>query len=192
MLVQKNAHEAALVEIQLLPLEDDLDTIATVGLVSDRLIDEVSALEHYRLEKVVPAQEAQGHKTRSDVAFFHLMANLLQYGPQSLVMLLIASGLTALRLLLKQRRVKKVEVKVGNKTMVVENADQHVVETSLRQFEEICKQESKALTTTTSIEIKAYVSKKNNPAKQGKSEKKEKSDIQSNRDEQTISNKKKK
>jgi hypothetical protein len=106
---QQQSHEASLVEIQLLPLEEDLEAVAAVGLVGDGLRDEVSTLEHYRLEETVPA-EKEGHKTRGDVAFFHLVTTFLQYSQQSLAPLLIASGLTALRLLLKQRRVKKVEV----------------------------------------------------------------------------------
>jgi hypothetical protein len=165
---QDPLHEAILVEIQLLPLEeDDLETVTAIGMVGDALRDEVATLANYRLVDATSLEEAESHKTRGDIEFFHFVTTILQtvHGPQDITALLSASGLTALWLLLKQRRVKKVEVKIGDRTIVVENADQHAVETSLKQFEEIYKQAETTATLGTKTEMKAYVSSKGNPSK---------------------------
>lgn len=160
---QNSPQERVLIEIQLLPFEEeDLETLAAVGLVSDGLKQQAGLFKQYQLINVLPEKEAEGNKTRSDIEFFRMVIDSLQ-PTQATIALLIASGLTALRLLLKQRRVKKVEVKVGNKTMVIENADQNAVEKSLTQFEDLCKQEQEngSNDSNTIVALKAFVSKKN-------------------------------
>jgi len=81
------------------------------------------------------------------------------------VKIFIGAGLGVLGLLLKQRRVKKLEVTLGKKTLRVEKADRQAVQRAMQQFAALCREEEKVITRGSKLKIKAQVSKEISPKK---------------------------
>src|SRR5690242_15873074 len=137
-------NEAPLIEIELIPLEeDDLDTIADIEEVGRALRDETTAPEGYTIVEADRQERIDSEKARGGGELFQIVSDLTQivHDQQDVVKILIGAGLTALGLLLKQRRVKKLEVTLGKKILRVDNADQQAVRTAMQQFETLCREE---------------------------------------------------
>jgi hypothetical protein len=155
--------EAPQIEIELIPLEDDdLDTIAAVEEVGRALKDKTATPDGYVLVEATQEEEAEDLKARGGVELFQLISGLSQtvHDQQDVVKILIGAGLSVIGLLLKQRRVKKFEVTVGQKTLHIEKADQQAVQAAMQQFEVLCREEVKAMASSPKLKVKAHVSKK--------------------------------
>lgn len=160
-----------LVEIELIPVEeDDLDTIAALEEVGRALLNEKATTEGYNIVEATHPEGTESEKTRGGVEFFQLVSGFVQsiHDQQDTLKILIGGGVAVLGLLLKQRRVKKLEVTVGKKTLYVEKADQKAVQTTMQQFEALCREEETNLTPSSKLKVKAHVSKKSSQKKNNK------------------------
>lgn len=158
--------KAPLIEIELIPLEeDDLDTIAAIEEVAGVLRDEIIPPGGYALLEVAHRDETESEKARGGVELFQLIAGLTQtiHDQQDTIKIIIGAGVSVLGLLLKQRRVKKLEVTLGRKTLRIEKADQQVVQRAMEQFEALCREEEKAITPESQLKVKVQVSKNSSP-----------------------------
>lgn len=155
--------EAPQIEIELIPMEeDDLDTIAAVEEVGRALKHKTAIPDGYVLVEATQEEEAEALKARGGVELFQLVSGLSQtiHDQQDVVKILIGAGLSVIGLLLKQRRVKKLEITLGQKTLRIEKADQQAVQAAMQQFEVLCREEGKAIAPSPKLKVKAHVSKK--------------------------------
>jgi hypothetical protein len=154
-----NHSEAILIEIQMLPLEeekDDFDTLSAVEEVMAEVKNEIVTLEGY---SVVPVTRG-----RSGGEVIQLISQFVQNINENKELLALLGALTAvIRMLKKWRQVKKMELKWGSKTLIVEDADSATVDAIIKRVQSLMSDETAIVEPVRELKVKAKVSKRNKP-----------------------------
>ncbi len=146
-----------LVEIVLVPVEDEDDDFETLSIVEDVTADvlaETTKIQSYT-SKIVS-------DNRRNVGVILLLGTIVHQvaAQKDLIIAFLQAGTAAIGALLKQRRVRKIEINLDGDSISIENPDKVTVQTLLDLFEAKHHRVPVQVSPSSKLKIIGKVSKK--------------------------------